>query len=91
MNFDAAMRQNRRGRIRVCQEAAALTDAVALLQGHMLITDRHDDDVELGAQEWAGYSPDFEPLALGAAVPIYRAIFDQAEDGSLTLTFRPSQ
>lgn len=89
MKFDPAVRQNRRGFIRVAKRGVDLLPppaALALVQDNMLITDRRAN-AELGAEEWEGYSPGFEPLAPGAAAPLYHGTFRVAEDNSLTLTF----
>ena len=86
--FDAAIRQNRRGKIRVNIEVDGhASSALALLRGRMLVLSNDSDwlDRAFGVQSWEGYSPDFAPLELGAAAPEYQALFHLADDGVITL------
>jgi hypothetical protein len=83
--FDEAVRQNRRGFIFVAKEVGP--QALDLVSARMLITNRREDTFRR-VERWEGYSADFEALSLGASAPLYEARFNQAANGSLTLTFR---
>jgi hypothetical protein len=87
-DFDTAIRENRRGVIKIDPgflRLAMESTGFSLLHDRMLVTSRTQDDIR--ALCWEGYSPDFEPLVLGAAAPLYQAVFGRAADGSTTLTF----
>jgi hypothetical protein len=71
---DAAIRQNRRGRIAVAAELYEEAEIRALLGEHVSLISFEPDPV----MPWIwlhGYSDDFDALELGAAAPPYVATF----------------
>jgi hypothetical protein len=89
MKFDAAIRQNRRGKFRVATDLLPLLGSkLLLLQDRVMVVEKNADQITNGVEVWEGYSADFEPLALGAAAPFYEVLCHCAPAGIITITAR---
>jgi hypothetical protein len=82
-----AVRENRAGRVWVCNDLLSTTGVLQAVQAVMDIVESRCKP-ELDVTEYFGYASAFAPLMLGATAPLYHAAAGLTEDGTLVISLR---